>query len=91
MTFVLKLSPSPPFGSITANSWSWLPVVSRILEVRSLTGTKIEELNLDLFHYTMDPLDHVLKDGGVTKNEADEIVLVGGSTRILELQQLLKK
>ena len=91
MTFVLKLSPSPAFGSMTVNSWSWLPVVSRILEVRTLTGTKIEELNLDFFHYAMDPVDQVLNEGGVIENEVDDVVLVDRSIHILEVHHLPNK
>ncbi|CAA7259205.1 unnamed protein product [Cyclocybe aegerita] len=57
----------------------------------TLTRAKFEELNLDLFKKTMKPVEQVLKDAGVSKKEVDEIVLVGGSTRIPKVQQLLKE
>ncbi|KDR75329.1 hypothetical protein GALMADRAFT_70123 [Galerina marginata CBS 339.88] len=56
----------------------------------TLTRAKFEELNLELFKKTMKPVDRVLKDAGVKKSEIDEIVLVGGSTRIPKVQELLK-
>jgi len=56
----------------------------------TLTRARFEELNNDLFRKTLDPLTQVLKDAGLKKTEIDEIVLVGGSTRIPKVQQLLK-
>jgi len=56
----------------------------------TLTRAKFEELNIDLFRKTMKPVEQVLKDAGVKKEDIDEIVLVGGSTRIPKVQQLLK-
>lgn len=56
----------------------------------TLTRAKFEELNMDLFRSTMDPVKKVLEDGDLTKDEVDEIVLVGGSTRIPKVQQLVK-
>jgi heat shock protein 5 len=56
----------------------------------TLTRAKFEELNLDLFKKTLTPLANVLKDSGLKKTEIDEIVLVGGSTRIPKVQELLK-
>jgi heat shock protein 5 len=56
----------------------------------TLTRAKFEELNMDLFRRTMKPVEQVLKDAGVKKDEIDDIVLVGGSTRIPKVQQLLK-
>ncbi|KAN0120439.1 Heat shock protein 70 family [Russula decolorans] len=57
----------------------------------TLTRAKFEELNLDLFRKTMKPVEQVLKDANVKKEEIDEVVLVGGSTRIPKVQQLLKE
>ena len=57
----------------------------------TLTRAKFEELNMDLFRSTMKPVEKVLKDGDVTKKDVDEIVLVGGSTRIPKIQQLVKE
>jgi len=59
--------------------------------VEVLTRSKFEELNLDLFRKTMGPVKKVMKDGGVGKDEVDEIVLVGGSTRIPKVRELLKE
>ncbi|CAM9940422.1 unnamed protein product [Ectocarpus sp. 6 AP-2014] len=55
----------------------------------SLTRAKFEELNQDLFKKTLDPVTAVLKDSGLSKSDVDEVVLVGGSTRIPKVQQLL--
>ncbi|EIW76667.1 heat shock protein 70 [Coniophora puteana RWD-64-598 SS2] len=57
----------------------------------TLTRAKFEELNMDLFRKTMKPVEQVLKDANVKKEDVDEIVLVGGSTRIPKVQQLLKE
>merc|ERR1712213_37944 len=57
----------------------------------TLTRAKFEELNMDLFRSTMKPVGKVLEDADMTKKEVDEIVLVGGSTRIPKIQQLVKE
>jgi len=56
-----------------------------------LTRARFEELNLDLFKKTLQPVQKVLEDAELSKSEVDEIVLVGGSTRIPKVQQLLKE
>merc|ERR1711935_624400 len=56
----------------------------------TLTRARFEELNMDLFKKTLGPVGQVLSDAGLKKDEADEVVLVGGSTRIPKVQQLLK-
>lgn len=56
----------------------------------TLTRAKFEELNMDLFRKTMKPVEQVLKDANVKKEDIDEVVLVGGSTRIPKVQQMLK-
>ncbi|PWN41166.1 heat shock protein 70 [Ceraceosorus guamensis] len=56
----------------------------------TLTRAKFEELNADLFRKTMKPVEQVLKDAGVKKEDIDDVVLVGGSTRIPKVQSLLK-
>lgn len=56
----------------------------------TLSRAKFEELNIDSFKRTLKPVEQVLKDGGVKKSEIDDIVLVGGSTRIPKVQQLLE-
>lgn len=55
----------------------------------SITRARFEELCMDLFKSTMDPVEKVLKDAKMSKSEIHEIVLVGGSTRIPKVQQLL--
>uniref|UniRef100_A0A4W3GVT8 78 kDa glucose-regulated protein n=1 Tax=Callorhinchus milii TaxID=7868 RepID=A0A4W3GVT8_CALMI len=57
----------------------------------TLTRAKFEELNMDLFRSTMKPVQKVLEDSDLKKLEIDEIVLVGGSTRIPKIQQLVKE
>ncbi|KAI8390351.1 heat shock protein 70 family, partial [Blakeslea trispora] len=56
----------------------------------TLTRAKFEELNNDLFRKTLKPVEQVIKDAGFTKDKVDEIVLVGGSTRIPKVQKLLE-
>jgi heat shock protein 5 len=46
---------------------------------------------MDLFRKTMKPVEQVLKDANVKKDAISEVVLVGGSTRIPKVQQLLKE
>ena len=55
----------------------------------TITRARFEELCMDLFRGTMDPVERALKDSRLSKNQIDEIVLVGGSTRIPKVQQLL--
>merc|ERR1719317_921640 len=57
----------------------------------TLTRAKFEELNMDLFKGTLKPVKKVLEDADLTKKEIDEIVLVGGSTRIPKVQSLVKE
>ncbi|XP_069120197.1 endoplasmic reticulum chaperone BiP-like [Argopecten irradians] len=57
----------------------------------TLTRAKFEELNIDLFRNTLKPVKQALKDANLKKSEIDEIVLVGGSTRIPKVQQLIKE
>jgi len=56
----------------------------------NVTRAKFEELCADLFRGTMDPVDRVLRDAKISKGSVHEIVLVGGSTRIPKVQQLLQ-
>ena len=55
----------------------------------SLTRARFEELCGDLFRNTILPVEKVMKDAKLSKNQIDEIVLVGGSTRIPKIQQLI--
>lgn len=56
----------------------------------TLTRARFEELCIDLFKKTLVPVGKVLEDAELRKSEVDEIVMVGGSTRIPKVQQLLK-
>merc|ERR1712199_59849 len=56
----------------------------------TLTRARFEEINNDLFKNTLQPVKQVMEDSGLKKNQVDEIVLVGGSTRIPKVQQLIK-
>lgn len=56
-----------------------------------LTRARFEELNMDLFKKTMGPVKKALEDAGLKKTDINEIVLVGGSTRIPKIQQMLKE
>jgi heat shock protein 5 len=56
----------------------------------SLSRARFEKLNEDLFKKTLGPVEKVMKDADLKKSEVDEIVLVGGSTRIPKVQQLIK-
>merc|ERR1711871_1245376 len=56
----------------------------------TLTRARFEELNNDLFKKTLGPVGKVMSDAGLKKNEVDEIVLVGGSTRIPKVKALLE-
>merc|ERR1712183_860948 len=56
----------------------------------TLSRAKFEELNMELFKSTLKPVKRVLEDAGMQKDEINEIVLVGGSTRIPKIQQLVK-
>ncbi|KAI8808955.1 heat shock protein 70 family [Cladochytrium replicatum] len=56
----------------------------------TLTRAKFEELNMDLFKKTLKPVERVMKDANLGKHEIHDIVLVGGSTRIPKVIQLLE-
>ena len=56
----------------------------------SISRAAFENMNSDLFRKTIEPVEKVLKDAKMSKSQINEIVLVGGSTRIPKIQQLLK-
>jgi len=56
----------------------------------SLTRARFEELCGDLFKKTLGPVKNVMDDSGLKKTQVDEVVLVGGSTRIPKVQALIK-
>ncbi|KAH9813229.1 heat shock protein 70 family [Melampsora americana] len=55
----------------------------------SISRARFEEINAATFRSTLDPVDKVLKDAKVDKSKVEEIVLVGGSTRIPKIQSLV--
>jgi len=57
----------------------------------SITRARFEELNQDLFRGCLDPVEKVLKDGKISKGQVHDVVLVGGSTRIPKVQELLSQ
>ncbi|EME31113.1 Heat shock 70 kDa protein 5 [Galdieria sulphuraria] len=56
----------------------------------SITRAKFEDLCMDLFRKCIDPVERVIKDSGLSKSQIHDVVLVGGSTRIPKVQQLLQ-
>ena len=56
-----------------------------------ITRSKFEDLCMDLFKKCMPPLENVIKDGKMSKSQIDEVVLVGGSTRIPKIQQMVQE
>jgi heat shock 70kDa protein 1/2/6/8 len=57
----------------------------------TISRAKFEELNLDLFKKTLTPVTQVLKDSGMSKNDVHQVILVGGSTRIPKIQDMLSE
>jgi len=57
----------------------------------SLSRARFEELNMDLFRKTMDPVEKVLRDSKIAKNRIHDVVLVCGSTRIPKVQTMLQE
>ncbi len=59
--------------------------------VRTLTRAQFEKLADKLIQATIPPCEAALKDAGLTKNDIDEVILVGGSTRIPAIQEVVEK
>ena len=57
----------------------------------TLTRARFEELNMDFFKQCMDVVDKVMIDSKLSKGQIDEVVLVGGSSRIPKIQQMLSE
>ncbi len=56
----------------------------------TITRAKFESLCMDLFEKTLGPVEQALKDAKVTPAQIDEVILVGGSTRIPKIQELVR-
>lgn len=83
LSSVMETSISLPFITADANGPKHLEL--------SLTRAKFEDLCRDLLNRCKTPVENALKDAGVSKNDIDEVVLVGGSSRIPAVQQLVKE
>ena len=59
--------------------------------VKKLTRAKFEQLADNLFNRCLEPCKQALKDAGMTVSEIDEVILVGGSTRIPKVQEIVEK
>jgi molecular chaperone DnaK len=59
--------------------------------VKTLTKAKFEQLSADLVRRSMDPVAKALKDAGLSTSDIDEVILVGGSTRIPIIQEEVEK
>ena len=57
----------------------------------NMTRAKFEELNMDLFKKCIPPVDNVLRDAGLSKAQIHEVVLVGGSSRIPKVQEMVRE
>jgi len=83
LSSVLETSISLPFITADANGPKHLEL--------SLTRAKFEDLSRDLLNRCKVPVETALKDAGVSKSDINEVVLVGGSSRIPAVQQLVKE
>ncbi len=59
--------------------------------VKKISRSKFEQLADDLIQRTLRPCEAALKDAGYSKNEIDEVILVGGSTRIPKIQEVVEQ
>lgn len=59
--------------------------------VKTLTRAKFEQLSDELVRRSMQPVEKALKDAGLNKSDIDEVILVGGSTRIPKIQEEVEK
>ena len=59
--------------------------------VKKLTRAKFEQLSDKLVSRTLKPMEAALKDAGYAKDDIDEVILVGGSTRIPKIQETVEK
>ncbi|PKY14155.1 HSP70-domain-containing protein [Rhizophagus irregularis] len=81
-------------GSIAASSRTSIEIDSLFEGIdfyTSLTRTRFEELNQDLFRSIIEPIERVLQDAKIDKSQINEIVLVGGSTRIPKIQRMISR
>ncbi|AFA49416.1 molecular chaperone DnaK [Acetobacterium woodii] len=82
LSTVIKSDINLPFITATAEGPQHLEL--------SLTRAKFDELTSDLVKSTTGPVEKAMKDAGLSKNELDKVILVGGSTRIPAVQDAVK-
>ena len=82
LSTVIETTINLPFITADANGPKHLDI--------SLTRAKFEDLSRDLLDRCKKPVEQAIKDAGLSKGEIDEVVLVGGSTRIPAVQALVK-
>ena len=83
LSSVMETNINLPFITADANGPKHLDL--------NLTRVKFEDLSRDLLNRCKTPVERALSDAGITKNDINEVVLVGGSTRIPAVQQLVKE
>lgn len=83
LSSVVETNINLPFITADANGPKHLDI--------SLTRAKFEDLSHDLLDRCKKPVEQAIKDAGLSKGEINEVVLVGGSTRIPAVQQLVKE
>lgn len=83
LSSVMETNINLPFITADANGPKHLDL--------NLTRAKFEDLSRDLLNRCKTPVETALKDAGVTKADINEVVLVGGSSRIPAVQQLVKE
>ena len=83
LSSVMETNINLPFITADANGPKHLDL--------SLTRAKFEELSMDLLNRCKTPVETALRDAGVSKSDINEVVLVGGSSRIPAVQQLVKE
>ena len=83
LSSVMETNINLPFITADANGPKHLDL--------SLTRAKFEDLSRDLLNRCKTPVERALSDAGISKNDINEVVLVGGSTRIPAVQQLVKE
>ena len=81
--------PSEPYLPTTQTAIEIDSLYEGIDFYTSITRARFEELNADLFRKCMEPVEKVIKDAKMDKSRVQEVVLVGGSTRIPKIQQML--
>lgn len=79
---MLQTDVSLPFITATADGPKHLNI--------NITRAKFENLCADLFDKTLIPVENAIKDAKITPTQIDEVILVGGSTRIPKIQELVK-